>query len=829
MPPNLRGARFGALRRNVRYLAAGLFLAAACGQAAPASPTAPPVQALTPAAPAATATSAAGPAPTSQPAAAATASAPAPAPAAGPLPALPTVLPPLATGGVYFLGDPLLMPVTVPTGSLTYTLAWLQGDRESLPGETYPGTGAVYDAGEAGRLAVFPTTGLTRKGLYLLTYADLPPQRVLLVDPPPQVADPLTWPFGLITSVDKIDQGAAMADEFYRIGLRWFHFDFPISSRFYFDWAQAHNINDIGRSSDPDAGRISPGFEAFLNRAHELGLRPIFKLVNHYTDIAEPENPDGPFYAGLRKIQTYYAGKIRYWTIGNEVEGGGYSKFSPEEYVGVLQRMSQTLKAVDPGVQIIAGEFYSAQGNQHLDRLLQPEYQGFWDVLSGHNTVRVRNGNAPPSAYQARLAAAGLTRPFWDTEANGTTFGGPSEYTGYMFSGFPTGPDADLHSGVNKHMVRAFCLEARLGAAWVPGYYNPAEPCLGADLFIAMHYNANWEIQWAVHRHWTGPLEEDLHDELNHKVADFRGITDLLYGARGLTRIPNTDLPAAQAATPDTVYTGADGYIYRVGAEYLVFLWRNTGDAGQDREVVLETDPADRVWLVDSFGNAQPLRNEAGRVKVWVPAELVAVRGLTRLPTLARETTGADAPYFVTEPVTQAVAGRPYFYLAQAYDSDAPEQAVDSLPHLTYSLVAGPPGLQLSGGLLTGTPAAPGEYSVTLRAESAHGAPQAVEQTFTLTVAPAETDLAPQFTSQPAALFAPPGYVWRYNADAQDPNGGPVTYSLAEAPAGMTIDAASGFIQWTPPAGAGGAAAVTVQASDGTQTAPQSFTVWAGP
>jgi hypothetical protein len=740
-----------------------------------------------------------------------------------PLVAIPAPLTPepvLETGDVYFIGDDVPAPITgtLTSPTVSYSLEWVKNDRESAAGEVYTGVGALYVTSEGGRIALLPTSMLTRKGVYILSGDNIARRRILLVDPVPQINDPQTWPFGLITSADKIDRGAAMAEELYRIGVRWFHFDYPISNQFYFDWP--YSVNAIGASSDPQAGRITPGFESFINRAHALGLNPIFKLMNHYADIDQPGNLDGPFYTGLRKIQTYYQGKLKYWVIGNEVEGGGYSQFSPDEYATVVKNMSRVLKGVDPGVRIIAGEFYSAD-NVHLDRLLQPEYRDEWDILSGHNVVRIRNGNAPASAYKARLQ--GLDRPFWDTEANGTTFGGPSEWSGYMFSGFPTGPDHDLHSGVNKHIIRAFCLEARAGGRWVPAFYNPETPCLGADLFIGMHYNANWEYQWSLRGHWSGPLEADHIDEQNHKVADFRAVTDLLYGATGLTRIPNLDAP--DPAAPGTTYTGADGYVYRYGDEYLVMLWRNTGDEGQDREVVLITDPQERVVLYDSFGNASPLRNENGVVKVWVRPEVVYVRGFTRLPAFALDLT-EDAPYFVTTPITQAVVGQPYVYTAWAYDSDVPPTFDDSMPHITYSLINASEGMSLVEGGLTWTPTAPGEYAVTLLATSGHGAPQSVEQTFTLHVVSADAGLPPDILSIPTTTFARVGYVWWYNVNARDPNGEPVTYALAQAPEGMTMDPASGFIQWTPVQA--GDFTVTVAASDGARSTSQTFVIHVG-
>ncbi|MBL8058639.1 MAG: putative Ig domain-containing protein, partial [Anaerolineales bacterium] len=536
--------------------------------------------------------------------------------------------------------------------------------------------------------------------------------------------------------------------------------------------------------------------------------------------IQAPTDLNGNFYAGLRKIQTYYAGKIRYWIIGNEVEGGGYSVFSPEQYAAVIKNMALTLRAVDPAVRIIAGEFYSGTGNQHLALLVSPAYRDYWDILSGHNMVRLRNGNAPVSEYLANLG--GLSRPIWDTEANGTIFGGPSEWAGYMYSNFPTSPDEDMHSSIAKHMTRVFCLQARSGNSWLPAYYNPNQPCLGADGFIAMHYNANWETLWALRRHWISDTEQP--SELNHKVANFRAAADVLYAAEGLTRIPNTDLADPYNAPVESTYSGADGYIYRYGPEYVLILWRNTGLEGQDRELVLTTDPADVIHWCDSFGNCYPLRNQAGTVKVWVRPDVVYLRGFSRLPTFARETTGNDAPYFITTPVTQAAAGQRYSYTALAYDSDAPASVADSLPKLTYSLVSGPAGLTIANGVLSWTPSTPGAYNVTLRATSQHGAAKSVDQTFTLNVAAG--GVAPQFLSLASPLAAPLGQVWRYNANAWDPDGGSLTYALTQAPAGMTIDPASGFLQWTP--ASLGTFPVTVTASDGAATTSQTFSVKVG-
>lgn len=742
--------------------------------------------------------------------------------------AAPAQAPVTSTGDVYWIGDDIPVVVTTQEATVAYKLEWVLVDADGIAGETYAGTGAVSNVPGTGRVAFLPTSMLTKKGIYYLSGTGIPRRRILLVDPIPALQDPLSWPFGLITSVDQIDRGAEMAEEFYRVGMRWFHFDYPISDSSYSGWP--YSVNRVGASSDPDAGRISAGFEAFINRAHELGIQPIFKLMSHYSQIAEPNNLNGDFYSGLRKIQTYYRGKLRYWTIGNEVEGGGYSRFDPDQYAMVIKNMSIVLKGVDPDVQIIAGEFYSAN-NQHLDTLVRPAYRDYWDILSGHNVVRVEAGNAPVSDYLAHLQ--GLEKPVWDTEANGTMFGGPSEWSEYMQSRFPVVEDADLHSGINKHMARAFCLQTRYGDQWLPAFFNLDEPCLGVDLFVAMHYNANWETQWALRRHWISDVDQP--SEQNHKVASFRTATDMLYGAKGVTRIPNTDVPDPYNASPSAAYVRADGYVYRYGPEYLLLLWQNTGDSRQDREIVLATD--DPIVLYDSLGNRYPLRNSNGQVKVWVHPDAIYLRGFTTIPTFTVDSTGDDAPYFVTTPITQAVAGQTYYYDAWAYDSDVPGSGQDSLPRITYQLVDAPAGMTVAASttdaqyarrtaLLEWKPSVPGNYAVRLRATSEQGTTQSVDQVFSIVVHPAGTNLPPQILSHPTTTFGRVGYVWWYNANADDPNRDRVSYALKQAPAGMTIDPSSGLVQWTP--AAAGEYSIVVTASDGQASSSQALVLDVG-
>lgn len=74
---------------------------------------------------------------------------------------------------------------------------------------------------------------------------------------------------------------------------------------------------------------------------------------------------------------------------------------------------------------------------------------------------------------------------------------------------------------------------------------------------------------------------------------------------------------------------------------------------------------------------------------------------------------------------------------------------------------------------------------------------------------------SPAITSLPP-LTTVAGQAYRYAVAASDPDtGDTLGFVLAGAPAGMTIDPASGVVEWTPPAGQAGSFPVTVKVSDG--------------
>ncbi|MBE9078258.1 putative Ig domain-containing protein [Romeria aff. gracilis LEGE 07310] len=153
-----------------------------------------------------------------------------------------------------------------------------------------------------------------------------------------------------------------------------------------------------------------------------------------------------------------------------------------------------------------------------------------------------------------------------------------------------------------------------------------------------------------------------------------------------------------------------------------------------------------------------------------------------------------DPAFHSIAPSPALKLGEHFLYRAVAHDPDANP--------LTYDLPLGPEGMVIDQktGELTWIPKANqvGKFNVILRVKDDQGG--FALQTFTGEVLPKNT--APLFTSAlPATVKPQVGNLFQYQAKAIDADGDTLTYSLLTgAPNGMTIDATTGLLRWTPTA-----------------------------
>ncbi len=224
------------------------------------------------------------------------------------------------------------------------------------------------------------------------------------------------------------------------------------------------------------------------------------------------------------------------------------------------------------------------------------------------------------------------------------------------------------------------------------------------------------------------------------------------------------------------------------------------------------------VWSLDRGPAGLSIDATRGSVR-WTPAfdqlgtHEVALRLTDTLGGSATQTFNITVqavnlpPVISSIPPTMAMVGRLYTYAVGGSDPDGDP--------LTFRLGAAPAGMTIDPptGFITWTPATnqAGGQQVVVRVEDGRG--WVGIQTYTVLVAATPPNRPPVFTSTPQ-FVATDGQLYQYTAVAVDPDGDPLSFSLREAPAGMTIDSATGLVRWTPTAAQTGVHTVTVLATD---------------
>ena len=176
-------------------------------------------------------------------------------------------------------------------------------------------------------------------------------------------------------------------------------------------------------------------------------------------------------------------------------------------------------------------------------------------------------------------------------------------------------------------------------------------------------------------------------------------------------------------------------------------------------------------------------------------------------------------PEITSTASSTATQNSAYSYSVEAEDENEADE-------LTFSLDAAPSGMTIDEetGVISWTPTQAGSFSVTVKVKDGKGGSDT--QSFTITVTGA-TSAAPDITSTPVTT-AMDGQAYTYAVQASGGNGA-LTYSLDQAPAGMTISSSNGLIQWTADDSAGSTVPVTVKVRDsGGLSDTQSFTITFG-
>lgn len=185
----------------------------------------------------------------------------------------------------------------------------------------------------------------------------------------------------------------------------------------------------------------------------------------------------------------------------------------------------------------------------------------------------------------------------------------------------------------------------------------------------------------------------------------------------------------------------------------------------------------------------QPARDQAGDQTVTVQA--TDRSGLTETQSFlvaVRNSVFSNAvPVITSTPSTAITVGQIYHYDVDATDTDG-----DSL---NYVLISSPSGMTIDSvtGRIDWTPGERGNFPIVVGVNDGHDGQ--ISQSYVLTVQ--ELNLAPLITSS-AIVNATARLPYHYALKATDSNGDKLTFILVTAPTGMTIDGATGVIDWEP-------------------------------
>jgi RHS repeat-associated protein len=197
------------------------------------------------------------------------------------------------------------------------------------------------------------------------------------------------------------------------------------------------------------------------------------------------------------------------------------------------------------------------------------------------------------------------------------------------------------------------------------------------------------------------------------------------------------------------------------------------------------------------------------------------------------------APVITSTPGTGAVVGRQYIYNLASYDQDGDTQTY-SLGTVTPAPTPNPPNpntLKIIGSQLTWTPVAADagtgpngqNFTITVIDTDSGTGHLTAPQTYTLTVK--ASDSGPSISNWMPPTTAIIGAPYRYDVQASDSDGDPLTYALNGAPTtgnpAMSIDPNTGRITWTPTGTPTTYSGITVTVTDsfGVSTPSPAFSV----
>ena len=230
--------------------------------------------------------------------------------------------------------------------------------------------------------------------------------------------------------------------------------------------------------------------------------------------------------------------------------------------------------------------------------------------------------------------------------------------------------------------------------------------------------------------------------------------------------------------------------------------------AREDREYVYDAIAEDAQgdelsWSLVRGPSGLSIGVDNGRVR-WTPRDdqmgsnTVTIRATDTLGAFSNQSFAIDVafvntpPLILSNPITQAYVGELYLYGVRGIDPDG-----DSVQ---FKTISAPTGMTISdAGLIRWTPGAADEGQtrrVVVEVSDFDGAK--VLQTYDIVVQGSTNRNRPPVITSFPGFSVTTGATYSYTVTATDPDSDAVTFSLVTRPDGMTINATTGVVTWTP-------------------------------
>ncbi|MCG8673750.1 MAG: putative Ig domain-containing protein, partial [Pseudomonadales bacterium] len=218
----------------------------------------------------------------------------------------------------------------------------------------------------------------------------------------------------------------------------------------------------------------------------------------------------------------------------------------------------------------------------------------------------------------------------------------------------------------------------------------------------------------------------------------------------------------------------------------------------------VDQDKADSLRYTLVSGPDGMLINERSGQLRWLPFE--SQIGIQQVTIRVTDLNGAYAQQsFSVEVVAETVNQRPYFITVLPDDWMIGEELVQTVEAfdpegtaITIEVSNAPSGLNFDEqtNTFTWTPGSPAQYLIEFIATDENGRFSTLSHYVTVNEDPENP--FQQIISEPEQRSVLIGELYRYEWLVQDPEGDPITYSIEYGPQTMTIDAATGVVEWTP-------------------------------